>query len=225
MMLKLVRSMSLLCVVFALSTSLPAGEDCKDGTACKDCPACEDCKDCPIAKAMDKLPKLVYKIGDETTDSPVLAGRLARQKEATIKFAVTDKVFDVEADAYAALVETTEKFVEDFAKPRKCEVSGNTKVAGKEVCCDVAAGELAALVKKAMDDVKVTYLVGKESVCCPDAAKALAAKTGEKIVQCVGDQKSGCGSSNRLNLARAKYKAAIAAIVAAEKKNTEQSDS
>ena len=76
-----------------------------------------------------------------------------------------------------------------------------------------------------MDDVKVTYLVGKESVCCPDAAKALAAKTGETIVPCLGDQKSGCGSTNRLNIARAKYKAAITAIVATEKKATEKSDS
>lgn len=225
MMLKLARSMSLLCVVFALSTNLPAGEDCKDCLASKDCAACQDCKDCPIAKAMEKLPKLVYKIGDEATDCPVEAGKLARQQEAKIKFAVAEKVFDVETEAYAALIETTEKFVADFAKPRTCEVSGNTSVAGKELCCKDAAGELAALVKKAMDDVKVTYLVGKESVCCPDAAKALAEKTGEKVVQCVGDQKSGCGSSNRLNLAHAKYRAAIAAIVAAEKKNTEESDS
>ena len=173
---------------------------------------------------MDKLPKLVYKIADETTESPVLAGRLSRQHKAEIKFAVVDQVFDVESDAFAALIETTEKFVDDFAKPQTCKVSGNTTVAGKEVCCEAAAGELAALAKKAMDGVQVTYLVGKESVCCPDAAKALAAKTGETIVPCLGDKKSGCASTNRLNIARAKYKAAIAAIVAAEKKETENSE-
>ena len=64
-------------------------------------------------------------------------------------------------------------------------------VAGKKLCCDAAAGEVVGLVKKAMDDVKVTYRVGKESVCCPDAAEALAKKTGEKVVQLVAGQQCG----------------------------------
>ncbi len=224
-MLKFARSMSLLCILFALAANLHAGEACQDCSDCKDCLACKDCQGCPVAQAMSKLPQLMYRVGDETTDSPVLAGRLARQTKAKIEFVVADKVFDVETDAFAALVETTEKFVEDFAQPRTCEVSGTTTIAGKDVCCEAAAGELAALVKKAMDDVKVTYLVGKESVCCPDAAKALAEKTGEKIVPCVAGQESGCGSTNRLNIARAKYKAAIEAIVAAEQNSAEKSDS
>ena len=98
-------------------------------------------------------------------------------------------------------------------------------VAGKEACCDEVASELTALVKKAMDGVEVTYLVGKEAVCCPDAAKALAEKTGEKIVPCVAGQESGCGSTSRLNLARARYRAAIEALVASEKESAEKSDS
>ena len=73
-----------------------------------------------------------------------------------------------------------------------------------------------------MDEVKVTYLVGKESVCCPDAAMALAKKSGEKVVQLVAGQKcGGCSSTTRLNLAHAKFKAAVEALLAADKKNSE----
>ena len=192
---------------------------------CKQCEAaCSECQQCPVAKAMDALPKLVYRIGDETTTSPVQAGRIARKTKHKVKFAVQDKVFQEETEAFAALVDMTEKFVGDFAKPQKCDVSGSTIVAGKSLCCEVAAGQVANLVKKAMDDVKVTYLVGKESVCCPDAAKALAKKSGEKVVQLVAGQKcGGCSTTTRLNLARAKYKAAVEALLAADKKNSESS--
>ena len=189
-------------------------------TDCQKCEAtCSDCASCPLTKAMEALPKLVYKIGDETTTSPVQAGRISRKTKHKVEFAVLDKVFQNETEAFAALVDMTEKHVADFAKPKKCETSGKTFVAGKSLCCDVAANEVTTLVKKAMDTVKVTYMVGKTSVCCPDEAKLLAKKSGDKVIQCIAGQKcGGCGTTNRLTLARAKYKAAIEALLAAEKK-------
>ena len=198
-----------------------------DSHADKDCKQCEtawsECEQCPIAKAMDSLPKLLYKIGDEMTSSPVEAGRMARKTKHKIEFAVADRVFADESAAFNALVDTTEKFVSDFAQPQKCEVSGKTQVAGKSLCCDEAAAEVARLAKKAMDDVKVTYLVGEESVCCPDAAQALAKKSGEKVIPVVAGQKcGGCGTTTRLNIARAKYRAAMKALFAADQKNSER---
>ena len=85
---------------------------------------------------MEALPKLVYRIGDETTTSPVQAGRISGKTKHKIEFVVVDKVFHEETEAFAALVDTTEKFVGDFAKPHKCDVSGSTIVAGKSLCCD-----------------------------------------------------------------------------------------
>lgn len=211
------------CIVSVAIAASHPGEDNKESKAadknCQQCDAaCSACQQCPVEKAMDALPKLVYRIGDETTTSPIQAGRISGKKKQKVEFVVGGEVFPNEPAAFAALVDTTEKFVGDFAKPKTCNESGNTIVAGKTLCCDVAAGEVADLVKKAMDEVKVTYLVGKESVCCPDAAKALAKKSGEKVVQLVAGQKcGGCSTTTRLNLARAKYKAAIEALLAADK--------
>ena len=193
--------------------------------SCEQCEAtCAECQQCPVSKAMEALPKLVYKIGDETTTSPIQAGRLAQKTKKKVKFVVLDKVFQEETEAFAELVDTTEKFVSEFAKPRQCDASGDTIVAGKSFCCEVAAGEVVTLVKKAMDDVKVTYQVGKESVCCPDAAKELAKQSGEKVVKLVaGKNCGGCSSTTRLSLAHAKYKAAVEALLAADKKQAEDS--
>jgi hypothetical protein len=215
MMLKLAKFVTPICILFVAIAASFADKENKEQqvtgeVAAKVCAAtCSEscsksCEQCPITKAMDALPKLVYKIGDETTTSPVQAGRLAGKKKLNVEFVVADKVFQDEPKAFAALVDMTEKFVGDFAKPQKCKESGNIIVAGKSLCCDVAAGELTSLVKKAMDDVKVTYVVGKESVCCPDAAKALAKKSGEKVVQLVAGQKcGGCSTTTRLSVARA----------------------
>ena len=234
-MLRLAKFVVPICVVLVAIAASQAGKDSKEnqtakesqaaGKDCKQCDTvCLECQQCPVAKAMDALPQLVYRIGDETTTSPVQAGRIAGKTKHKIEFVVADKVFNEETKAFAALVETTEKFVGDFAKPHKCDVSGTTTVAGKSLRCDVAAGEVATLVKKAMDDVKVTYLVGEETVCCADTAKALAEESGEKVVQLVAGQKcGGCSTTTRLNLARAKYKAAIEALLAVDKKNSENS--
>lgn len=228
-MLRLAKFVAPVCVVLVAIAATYADKDSKevqvDAKDCKQCDAaCSECQQCPVAKAMDALPKLVYRIGDETTTSPIQAGRLSGKLKRQVEFVVEDKVFQEETEAFAALVEVTEEFVSDFAKPRKCDVSGSTIVAGKSVCCDIAAGEVAKLVSKAMDDVKVTYLVGKESVCCPDAAKALAKQSGEKVIQLVAGEKcGGCSSTTRLKLAHAKYKAAIEAMLAADNENSESS--
>lgn len=207
---------TLLCLSTFVGSAL-AGETCKE--------ACQDsCKGCVSAKAIADLPKLEYKIGDQTTDNPAEAAKIARKLDKKIKFVGAGKEFAVESEAFAYTVAETEKYVATFAEPKKCNVSGETTVAGKKVCCDVAAGEVAALAKKAMDSVQVTYLVGKTSVCCPNEAKAIAKKTGEKVVQCVGNEKSGCGLTTRLRLAQARYVAIVEAIAASDKKATTESN-
>ena len=220
---KLAKYAVTLCVVFGAIAISYAGKDSKENqvseaTSKKCDAACSECKPCAVSKAMEALPKLVYRIGEETTTSPVEAGRIARKTKHKIEFVVQEKVFKEETVAFAAMVDMTEKFVADFAKPRKCNVSGNTIVAGKSVCCEVAAGEVVSLVKKAMDTIKVSYRVGEETTCCPDAAKALAEKSGEKVVKVVaGKACGGCSTTTRLNLARAKYKAAVEALLASDK--------
>lgn len=210
----LTKMVTLLCLVAFLGTA-QAEEAAKK--------ACEGCT-ASCSKTLAGLPTFVYKIGDATTDCPAEAAKISRKSKKKIQFIGAGKEFAVESEAFAYTVAETEKFVAAFAEPKKCSVSGETTVAGKKVCCDVAASQVATLAKKAMDSVKVTYLVGKTSVCCPTEAKALAEKTGEKVVQCVGSEKSGCGLTTRLRLAQAKYKAILEAIAASEKKSSENTE-
>lgn len=226
-MLKLMKVAIPVGLVLLAFSAVQAEEVAKaDKAACtgKECStACSSCQQCPIAKAMDALPKLMYRVGEDSTTCPIEAGRMAQKSSKSVEYVVMKKVYDDEPKAFAAMVDMTEKYVADFAKPHKCDVSGKTLVAGKSLCCDVAAGEVAALVKKAMDGVQVTYMVGKQSVCCPDAAKAMAKKSGEKVVQMVaGKACGGCGTTTRLAVAHAKYKAAIEALLAADKTNEEK---
>ena len=52
-------------------------------------------------------------------------------------------------------------------------------------------------------------------------AKGIAKKTGKDTLYVVGEQKTGCAVTARLNLAQAKYKAAVMALVQAEAKASE----
>ena len=174
-------------------------------------------EECPISAALKKLPKLTYKVAGEETCCAKAAAQLAKKNEAEIQFVLAEKTFDKESDAKLALVEATEAFVKEYSTPCKCEVSGTTTVAGKSTQCDVAAGKLAALVETAVKDIKLTYQVGDKSCDCPFEAKSLAAQSKDKVVLCVGKDKTECEITGRLNLARAKYKAIVEALVAAEK--------
>lgn len=173
---------------------------------------------CPIAKAMGKLPKMAYKVGDQEVCCPSAAAKLAKDQDAAVTYLVGKESFDNQGAATVALAKVTEKFVKDFATPCKCEASGNVTVAGKELCCDVAAGATAKLVGDAMKQVEMTYLVGDKECHCPTQAETLAKESGAKTLFVVAGEKTPCSATARLNLARAKYKAAVEAITKAEKK-------
>lgn len=171
---------------------------------------------CPIEAAMAKLPAIAYKVGDESACCANSAAAMAKTTGKPIQYIVAEKSYDSEQTAFTSLVEQTEKFVTDFTTPCKCEVSGVTKIAGKSCDCPVKTEETTALVKTATDAVAMTYVVGKESCNCPVQAKELASKSGEKTTYVVNGEKTECEMTARLNLARAKYKAAVEALVKLE---------
>ena len=202
----MLRSLMVALTVVCLATLARAGEEC-----------------CPIAKAMEKLPQLVYKIGDQETCCVKTAAKLAGETGKSIHYFVAKKSYSTEPKAFAALADATDAFVKEFAKPSKCDVSGEFKVAGKSVCCEVMAGETAKLVKDAMDKVKMTYLVGDQKCDCPVEAKELAKKEGKQRVFLVAKEKLCCGTTARLALARAKYKAAVEALAKLDEKKPSDS--
>lgn len=214
-------SMLFLAVFTMLVASvLQAEEATAKAEVCKSKECAAACKDggCPISAAMKLLPQMTFKVGKESTCCSKSAAELAKKHDAKVQFVVAKKVFDDEAKATLALTEETEKFVTTFASAKTCKVSGKTTVAGKELCCATSAAHTAKLVKAAMDKVQVTYLVGEKECHCPNEAKALAVKTKAKTQFVVAGEKTCCSVQSRLNVARAKYKAAVEAVVATEKK-------
>ena len=175
-----------------------------------------ECKDgaCPIATAMNELPKMTYKIGEESTCCSKSAAKLAEQHSLPIHYVVGETTFEQKEEAYTSLVTETETFVKDFITPCKCEVSGSTKIAGESCKCSVMAGQKAELVKGAVEKVNMNYLVGEKTCNCPHEADALAKSTKAEKFFIVGEEKTGCEKTARLNLARAKYKAAVQALAA-----------
>ena len=186
-----------------------------------DAAKCESCQGCPIAKAMEQLPKISFAVGSEQTCCSKSAEAIAKKLNKPIRFVVAKKTFDTQNDAHLALVEETEAFVKAFAEPKVCQVSGTTTVAGKKVCCESSASETAKLVKTAMDKVAMTYLVGEKKCDCPVEAEKVAKAKGKAAVFLVGGEKTSCKVTARLNLARAKYRAAVEALVKSESKQAE----
>ena len=74
------------------------------------------------------------------------------------------------------------------------------------------------MAESTVKNVKMTYVVGEKSCECSHEAGALAKKSGEKMTYVVGEEKTCCNMTARLTLAKAKYTAAVKALVAAEAK-------
>jgi len=232
-MLKSISLLSVLGVASLLFAGLPPGDTtstcpggaCAGGacatTACGS--ACsKDCKDCPITVAMNALPQMTFTVGEEKLTCPKAAAELAQKSSAPIHYVVGDKTFDTESAAKLALAETTEQFVSAFAEPKECKESGEITVAGKQLCCKTAAAQTAAVAKAAMDKVEMTYLVGEKECHCPVEAEKLAKESGDPTVYVVAGESSCCNVTARLNLARAKYKAAVIAVMQAASPTTEK---
>lgn len=198
------------CPVTQLSNSI-AG-DCEGKCESGGC-----CHGCPVTAAMAKLPKMTYRVGTENTCCAESAAKLAETNSAPIHYVVGENVFEDKTEAYTSLVEQTETMVSAFVTPTTCSESGCHTVAGKTCKCATQAGKNAELVKTAIKDIKMSYVVGEKTCNCPHEAGSLAKDSGEKMEYMVGEEKTCCNMTARLALAKAKYKAAVEALAAAEK--------
>lgn len=192
------------------------------GGACGATACGKDCQDCPITAAMKALPQMTYLVGEEKLSCPKAAAETAQKANTSVRYAVGEKSFDTESDATLALAEATEQFVQAFAEPKVCKESGKVAIAGKELCCENAAAETAAVAKAAMDKIQMTYLVGEKECSCPVEAEKLAKDSGDPTIFVVAGESVGCNVTARLNLARAKYRAAVVAVMQAEAPATEK---
>ncbi len=194
------------------ATVATASAECSGGTCEK------SCTECPVSAALAKLPKMTYRVGTEDICCSESAAKMAEEKKTPLHFVVGEKVFEDKTEAYTSLVEQTEAMVTSFVTPSTCSKSGTHTVAGKSCKCAVQAGKNAELVKTAIKDIKMTYAVGEKSCNCPHEAGSIAKTSGEKMTYVVGEEKTCCNMTARLTLAKAKYTAAVKALVAAEAK-------
>jgi hypothetical protein len=199
----------------AETVSTEAGKSCAGESCSMSGSECEG-GSCPIESAMAKLPKMTYMVGTESTCCSASAETLATKHDAPVQFVVDEKTYDSKDEAMVALAESTETFVSTFASTHKCEVSGKMTVAGLSTTCSATAGKRAALAKKAMDGVDMTYLVGTESCSCPMQAASMAKTSGEKKQFVVAGETTCCSVDARVKLAHAKYKAAVEALAKAD---------
>ena len=188
--------------------------DGSSGKSC--CSSKEGCEGgCPISAAMASLPKMTYKVGEESTCCSKSAAALAEKNSAPIHFVVAETPYTDKSEAMTALVEKTEAMLAAYTTPSVCEKSGKTTIAGESLACSKTAATRAALVKAAVDSVNVSYVVGEETCNCPMKAKELAAG-GAELKYVVGGEETCCEMTARLNVARAKYKAAVEALTKAQ---------
>ena len=165
---------------------------------------------------MQQLPQMTFVVGQQKVCCAEAAENLSSQSGTPIQFVVAEKAYTDRSQATSALADETEKFVNANVEPKVCQETGTTTVAGTQHSCSVAAGKVAQLAKDAMAKVQMTYLVGDVRCDCPDKAKETAAQTGQTTQFVVGDEKTSCSVTAKLNLARAKYKAAVEAAVQAQ---------
>ena len=208
---------------FAVFSVSVVAQETSNKAKCSKCPAqstsvaaqtADETATCPVSAAMAKLPKMTYTVGEESICCADSAKALAEKAQLPIKYVVGDKTFDDNEKAFVSLVERTESFVNDFVAPSTCETSGTHTVAGKSCSCSVEAGKNAELVKAAVEKVQMTYVVGKKTCSCAAMAGEMAEKAGEKVTYKVGDEEATCCSmAARLNMAHAKYKAAVQALL------------
>jgi hypothetical protein len=175
--------------------------------------ACASEATCPVTEGMAKLPKIAYMVGEETLCCEEMAKEKAASTKAKLVYVVGTEKYESSDKAFVGLVEQTEKFVSDFATPVTCKVSGKTAIAGESLTCSVKAGEVASTLKKAMGKVAISYKVGDKTCSCPVEAKTLASQKNAKTLFVVDDEETECEHTARLNLAKAKYKAGLLAML------------
>lgn len=165
-----------------------------------------------MEKALAQLPKMTYRVSDQELGCRCSAKQLAKDQSEPLLFVVDGETYENEPDAYVALADATESFVENFASPKTCSVSGTTTIAGKTLKCSETAKMMTNVISDAMKTVQVSYRVGEEECSCPTKAEQLAEESGEKTMYLVGDSETGCAIDARIKMAHAKYKAALEAL-------------
>lgn len=201
------------------ATPLLVAEEVCEKKDCKNVAAKSECAACPLTAAMEALPKISFIIAGEAS-ACAKSAETAKTEGKEVKYVVAGKEICCDKMAKDAHVEAVEKFVASFASTHACDASGKTFVGNKGYACGQHANSVATVAKKAMEQVKVTHVVAGKEYCCPNEAGKAAKEQGESVTYVVAEEKTQCAKTNRMNVALAKYKAAVLAIAESEAKES-----
>ncbi len=180
-----------------------------------------DGEECPIvAKAMESLPKMVFRVGSEETCCHMTATRMAHESHEKMVYLVGKKKFNHSEDAFESLVKQTEAYVKKFVSPKVCEESGATTLAGETCNCPVTASKMTDSVVAATKDIKLSYCVGEKSFEKLNDAKRFARKSHLRGQFVVGDEKFENEMEARLALAHKKFRSAVTAVQTVKSEQT-----
>lgn len=209
-----------------------AGQDAKGGGCSGMASAKAD--GCPKSAMCDKtlasMPKLMYRVGEKELCCPTGAGEEAKTSGKPIQYVVAGEVVASEGEAKVKLTSAVETFNTDLLTMQfsagsecfKCPVTAEEaakkagavmkyRTAGMDFDSKEKAMQALEAAKKAAGEVKLAAFVGdKEFSCCVEAGQ-VAKQTGKEVTYVVGDQKTCCEITGKLNFAQAKAKAIVSA--------------
>lgn len=203
--------------------------------------ACASKAGASCAVACGSMPKMMYKVGDKTVCCPKEAADLVKG-DAKIEYVVADKTYTDKGEALVAYADVLDKHL--------AKITTVTYGVGDETMqCPMAAKDLASKMDKpvayrvgtasfedqakadkaakdareAADKVKMVMTVdGKPVEGCPVDAKATACKESKKVEYAIGEVKTECDKTARVELAKAKITAAVQQIASAATPSTAQ---
>lgn len=185
------------------------------------------------ASLVSFMPRMTYKIGDETTTCSKTAAALAEKAGSSMTYVVNGVEYTDKLEAMAANDKQLDSYLMDLCRVQYA-------VDGQCVSCPVAAHYMTAdgakplqykvgpavfdnaddaikasvMAWNASHKVAMEYAVGDELTTCSKTAGAMAEKTGSQVEYVVNGQRTGCAKTAQHMQKMARVQAALKAVEA-----------
>lgn len=202
------------------------GEEC--ATACAT--ACEGEPNAAQASLVGYMPKMTFKVGDESTCCPKTAAALAKKSNDHVHYMVNNVSYDDKAEAMGAHAKQLHNYMMDlvriqYAVNGECVACPDSAKAMAASCTSKnlqykvgpatfdsaeAAIKASVMAWNAAKNVSMQYAVGDEVTTCSKSAGAMADKASCSVEYVVNGQRTNCSKT-------AKYMQTVASVESALK--------
>jgi hypothetical protein len=228
----------------AAITTVAADKTAECATECAT--ACETACDKPCdgektgISFVSYMPKMTYKVGDETMGCSKMAGAKAAEQNTHMHFVVADHEYDNQAEAMTAHAKQLEGMMMDLVRIQyavndecvACPVEAKALAATCETkklqykvgpaTFDNAEDAIAASIMayNAAKSVNVQYAVGDEITTCSESAGMMADKANCSVEYVVNGNRTTCSKSAGYMKTLASVESALKALAAASSGTT-----